>query len=166
MTLWESVQKNMTWRGVIFAGIAAGTAFLIAWFLLAQPVLEVDPTLLLNYVASLFLGSGVLDDDGIGVLIAGVVVHYALSLVFALIVAIVIHRWGLWVGLIGGGLLGVALYGINLFTLTVAFEWFFALESTLLLGCHILFGAVAGAVYEMFDHYDEGLIIEEDAHGA
>jgi hypothetical protein len=58
------------------------------------------------------------------------------------------------VGIVGGAILGVAIYGINLYTLTLLFPWFFAINSTVILLCHAIFGAVAGGVYEMFDHYD------------
>ncbi|MFN8449032.1 MAG: hypothetical protein U0521_10670 [Anaerolineae bacterium] len=46
-------------------------------------------------------------------IVVGVIVHYVLSFVFTLIITIVIHRWGLVVGIVGGALLGLALYGIN-----------------------------------------------------
>jgi hypothetical protein len=88
------------------------------------------------------------------VVVVGVIVHYALSILFALVIALVIHRGGLWFGIIGGAILGLAIYSINLYTMTVFFEWFFAIHNTALLISHIVFGAVAGGVYEMFDHFD------------
>jgi hypothetical protein len=153
------MQKNMSWRAVLIAGLAAGTAFLVTNVVLLPLFVNVDPGLSLRYIASLVMGPGVLTqtDNPTLIAIVGTVIHYALSLLFALIVAIVVHRWGLLVGIVGGAVLGLALYGINLYTMTVFFTWFFALNNTVLLISHILFGAVAGGVYELFDHYDEGI---------
>lgn len=153
----HTLQKTMSWQAVLIAGLAAGTAHLITNLVLMPLVLNVDPALTLRYVASLVLGPGVLTqtDNAVLIGIVGLIVHYALSIVFTLVVAIVVHRWGLLVGIIGGAILGLALYGINLYTMTVFFTWFFALHSTVLMLSHIFFGAVAGGVYELFDHYDE-----------
>lgn len=154
-----AIQKNMSGRAVLIAGLAAGTAFLVTNLVLLPIFANVDATLSLRYIAALVLGEGVLTqtENTTLIAVAGVIVHYLLSLVFTLVVAVVVHRWGLLVGIIGGAVMGLALYGINLYTMTTFFTWFFALNSTVLLLSHILFGAVAGGVYELFDHYDEPL---------
>ena len=146
--------RHVTWRAVLISGVVAGTLFLLTDVLLAPRLLQVDAALLLRYFAALVLGSKVLTQTGSDMLIVGIVVHYVLSLVFALLIAIVVHRWGLLVGIIGGAVLGLAIYSINLYTLTVVFPWFFAINSTLVLISHVIFGAVAGGIYELFDHYD------------
>lgn len=149
--------KYMTWRAVPFAGIAAGTVFLVTNLILMPAVLEIEAAVMLRYVASLVLGTDALTNDSVSVLFVGIAVHYVLSMLFTMVIAIVIHRWGLAVGIIGGGILGLAIYGINLYTFTVFFDWFFAINSNVLLMSHVLFGATAGGIYELFDHYDEGL---------
>jgi len=156
----DSIRKNMTWRAIPLAAAAAGTAFLIAQLLLMGLLLQIGPALSLRYMASVMMGDGVLTDGGVGVLIMGVLVHYLLSLVFTTLIAIILHRWGLMIGIIGGGLLGLALYLINLYFMTRYLTWFFALNSPALLVAHIVFGAVAGGVYEMFDHYDGEMTVE------
>ena len=152
--MWQSIQRNVTWRAIPIAGFVAGTVFLLVNVILTPLLLEVDATLIIRYFASLVLGSSVLTEDSVSTLAVGLVVHYVLSMVFALVIAIVIHRWGFIVGLIGGAILGLAIYGINLYTFTLLFEWFFAMHSNVLLLSHVLFGATAGAIYELFDHYD------------
>ena len=84
----------------------AGTAFLLVNALLMPLVFQVDVPLLLRYTASLVLGSGAVVDPSVSVLLVGLVVHSLLSLLFTLIIAIVVHRWGLAVGVVGGALLG------------------------------------------------------------
>ena len=152
--MWQSIQRNVTWRAIPIAGFSAGTIFLATHIFLTQMMLEVNAPLIPRYYASLVLGSDALMDGSAGVKVVGLVVHYILSFVFTLIITFVIHRWGLLVGIIGGGLLGLAIYAINLYTFTVWFEWFFAINSPALLISHVLFGMTAGGVYELFDHYD------------
>ena len=41
--------------------------------------------------------------------------------------------------------------------MTRIFDWFFTLNNPVLVLSHVVFGAVAGGVYEAFDHYDEPL---------
>lgn len=149
-----AIRRNVTWRAIPFAGLAAGTVMLIAALILLPVVYEVPATLSLQYFASLVLGSSALMDPGIGVLLVGVLVHYVLSILAALVIAIVIHRWGFWVGVIGGALLGVAIYVINFYTMTSFWPWLFVLSGPVMLAAHALFGAVVGAVYESFDHFD------------
>lgn len=151
----SSIFRHVTWRAVFISGLVAGTLFLLVNVLLAPAVLQVDAGLTLRYFAALVMGSRVLTQAGTEVLVVGVIVHYLLSLAFALLIAIVVHRWGLLVGIVGGALLGLAIYSINLYTLTLFFQWFFAINSTIIIISHVIFGAVAGGVYEMFDHYDQ-----------
>jgi hypothetical protein len=153
----EAIQKNVSWRVIPVAGIAGGVAYLVVAFLLMPVTLDINPTLLLQYIAALVLGADALLENQVSVWAVGLVVHMVLSVGFALVIAIVVHRWGLVVGIIGGAILGVAIYLINLYTLTLVFEWFFAINNSVLLLAHVAFGAVTGGVYEVFDHYDEGL---------
>ena len=150
----NSILRHVTWRAVLISGLVAGTLFLLTDVVLAPAILNVNASLTLRYFAALVLGSKVLTQTGSSILITGIIVHYVLSLLFALVISVVVHRWGLVVGIIGGAILGVAIYGINLYTVTLLFPWFFAINSTVILLCHAIFGAVAGGVYEMFDHYD------------
>jgi hypothetical protein len=150
----NSLFRHVTWRAVLVSGLVAGTLFLLTDLVFAPLVTQTSATVTLRYFAALVLGSKVLTQSGTGILAIGVVVHYVLSLVFALVISLVVHRWGMLVGIVGGAIMGVAIYGINLYTLTVFFPWFFAINSTVILLCHAIFGAVAGGVYEMFDHYD------------
>ena len=149
-----SLRQTFSWRAVLIAGLVAGTVFLLTNALLMPVVFQVDVPLLLRYMASLVLGSGAVVDPSISVLLVGLLVHSLLSLLFTLIIALVVHRWGLAVGVVGGALLGLALYGINLYAMTLIFDWFFTLNNPVLVLSHVVFGAVAGGVYEAFDHYD------------
>ncbi len=156
----EATQKNVAWRAIPIAGLVAGTAFLLVNAIFNPILYGIEPLFIINYFGSLVLGTEVLLETTIPTVIVGLIVHFVLSILFTFIISIVIHRWGLLIGIVGGGLLGLAIYAINFYTMTVFFEWMFALNNTVLLISHIVFGAVAGGVYEMLDNYDEDFIVE------
>ncbi len=150
----SNLLKHLTWKAIPLAGVVAGTVFLLVNMILTPLLLGVHATPLLRYTAALVLGPSALTNSGVLTFIVGLVVHYAISILIAGMIAVVIHRWGLVVGLVGGGLLGFAFYAFNLYTLTRLFPWYFAINNSVLLIAHIAFGVVAGGVYESRDHYD------------
>lgn len=150
----QALQRHVAWRAIPVAGFAAGTVFLLTVLVLTPRVLDASASLILNYFGALVLGSDSLTETTNSDALTGVIVLYVLSLVYALVISIVIHRWGLWVGIVGGAILGLCLYSINFYTLTYFFDWFFAIHSSVMLIAHVLFGAVAGGVYESLDSYD------------
>jgi hypothetical protein len=77
-----------------------------------------------------------------------------MSILLAFVIGIVVHRWGMRVGIVLGALLGLAFYAINLFFFTRYFPWYFAINGPVLLIGHVLFGAAAGGVYEALDRFD------------
>jgi hypothetical protein len=79
------------------------------------------------------------------------VIHLFLAVIYALVLAFIIHRWGLVVGIIGGALFGLALYIINYYTFTALYPWFFPLRSWIALVGHIVFGGLAGGIYEALE---------------
>lgn len=154
----DAIQRNVMWRAIPFAGLVAGTVFLLLNMILSPLLLQIDATIILRYFASIPLGTSALVTDDSSFLIVALLTHYALSIFFTLIIAIVVHRWGLGVGIVGGAILGLSFYGINFYAGTLIFEWFFAINSPLLVISHIVFGAVAGGVYELLDTHDEPLM--------
>ena len=151
----DAIQRNVAWKAIPVAAIVAGTVFLAMMMILNPIMYGIDSMFILRYFGSIGMGSDVLVESTTTAMVVGVLVHYLLSLVFTLVISIVVHRWGMIVGIVGGGLLGLAIYAINFYTMTLFFEWMFAIQSMLLVITHIVFGAVAGGVYEALDSYDE-----------
>jgi len=155
-----TLRQIMDWRLAIVAGIVGGTVFLLLTLFFAAFSWHISAWAVLRYLASILLGARVLPPpDGFDfvVLVAALVVNYALAIFYAIVLAFIIHRWGLLVGVIGGALFGAAIYFINLYTLTIFYPWFFSLNSAALLFSFVVFGAVAGGVYELFDINDASL---------
>ena len=150
----ERLRQVVDWSAAVWAGIIAGIIFLILNVLVAPLFLGGNAWISLRYTASILLGDRVLPPPAtfdLGVLIVALLVYFAMAIAFAVVLALIIHRWGMIVGIIGGALFGLALYFINFYTLTYFYPWFFAIHSWVLLLSHVIFGAVAGGVYESLE---------------
>lgn len=152
--MWRSIQRNVTWRAIPIAALIAGAVFLAVNMLVTGLVLGLSPQTILRYAASSVLGPSVLTDTSFAVTTFGFLMHWVLSLLYTLIIAIVVHRWGLWVGIIGGGILGLCIYVIIFYAVTLIMPWLFAISGPLLAFNHVLLGAMAGGIYESLDTYD------------
>ena len=149
----------------MLAGMVAGTVFLLILLFRIPAIYGGTAWLPLQYMASLVMGSGVLPpaEPTVIVGIVGVVVHYILSLAFALTLAFITHRWGFLVGIIVGALFGLAIFFINMGIFTLLFPWMYVLNVPTFAGGHVFFGALAGAVYEGFERERFVPIEEEEA---
>jgi len=65
------------------------------------------------------------------------------------------------VGIVGGGLFGLALYGINFYTLAAWFPQFLLIKSTHMALSHVAFGALAGGIYELLEIEEFVAVAEE-----
>lgn len=148
------MRQVMDWSAALWAGALAGLIFLLLNIFFVPALVGGNGWIVLRYTASIIMGAGVLPPPatfGLGILIVALLTHFVLSIVSALLLAFIIHRWGLIVGIAGGALFGLALYFVNFYTLTLLFPWFFAIRSWPLLISHIIFGAAAGGIYEALE---------------
>ncbi|MCA9965208.1 MAG: hypothetical protein KC423_13220 [Anaerolineales bacterium] len=150
----KRMRQLVDWSAAVWGGIIGGTVFAILNWFVSPLVLGGNVWVFVRLFASPLLGEGVLAPPAtfdLTAVVAALIVHYALSIAFSLIIAYVIHRGGLIGGILGGGLLGLAFYAINFYTLTLIFPWFFPMRSWLMVATHIMFGAVAGGIYEAME---------------
>jgi ABC-type cobalamin transport system permease subunit len=147
-------RKVIDWKAVLWAGLVAGTVFLLANLFAVPRIMGGSFWISVRLVGSMLLGEGVLAPPATfhaGALVAAIAVHYTLALVLAAVIAFVVHRGGLIGGVLGGAVLGAAFYFINYYTLSYFFPQFFALRHGSVLASHILFGALAGGIYELLE---------------
>lgn len=145
------LRQVVDWRAAVWAGVIAGIVFLIT-NLLAAAVVEDNADITFRLIASIVMGREVLlTPPNAGVIITALIIHFVLSILFALLIAIVIHRWGLIIGVVGGAILGLALYVINFYTLNALFPWFYAATGWVMALSHLIYGATAGGVYEALE---------------
>lgn len=140
-------------RAAIIAGLFAAVISLLLGMGVLQYLHE-NALGLPRLLATIVLGRAALDPDltSTGMAIAvGIGVHLVLGLVFAFVISFTLHRWGFWVGLIGGALFGLALYAINTYTMSRFFPEFYFYRSWFMVGLHVVFGALCGGIYESLE---------------
>lgn len=94
-------------------------------------------------------------------MVTAVLVHFLLSILYTLVLAFIVHRWRLLIGIFGGALFGLCLYLINFFTFTTFFAWFYPARAWPFSLLHILFGAGDGSIYELLEK--DVFVVEETA---
>lgn len=147
------LRQLVDWRAAILAGIVSGLAFFLLQMALTAKTLG-TPWVFARMTAAMVLGRGVLPPPAtfdVGVVLVAFALHMALALGYAALIAFVLHRWGLLVGVVGGAAMGLALYAINYGTFARFFPWFVDLDGGIVLLSHVVFGALAGGVYELLE---------------
>lgn len=147
------MRQLVDWNAALRAGFLSGLLFLAVNMLLTS-VYVGSPWVVVRLVASVVMGKSVLPPPAtfdVTIFLVALVVHLVLSIGFACLIAYVLHRWGLIVGLLGGAVLGLALYAINFYTISFFFPWFFPMRSWIMALSHALFGACAGGFYEAME---------------
>ena len=159
------LRQLVDWSSAVWAGLIAGAVFFLANIFLTPEVYG-GPWVMTRLFASLLLGSEVMTETralGSGVLAAAVLVNSTLSILFACLIAFCLHRWGLVVGILGGAVFGLALYGVNFHALTTPglFPWFYEWHNPMFIATHVLFGAMTGGIYEALE-VEEFVEVEDD----
>ncbi len=124
------------------AGMIATVAQLVLWWLAEMPVAETlfrDARL----TAALVMGTGVLPPPSTpkwDILLVATLIHFSLSIVYALILAHLAGRLRTGQALLAGALYGLAIYVVNLYGLTALFPWFTVARDGVTLIAHLVFG--------------------------
>jgi hypothetical protein len=153
----------MDWKAAVIAGLIAGAIFLLVLLVTYPLATGGTPWTVFRFIGAIVLGESVLPPPttfDAGVVITAVLLHFILSVIYTLVLAFIVHRWGILISVIGGVLFGLALYLINFFTFTMFFPWFYPARAWPFSLVHILFGAVAGGVYELLEK--DVFVIEEE----
>lgn len=153
-TTKTKLKQVMDWRAAFIAGIISGAVLLLLVILAVPAVMGWNAWVVVRYIASIFMGQTILPPPAtfhLTALIIALITHTIISVGSAILLAFIIHRWGLLIGIIGGAVFGLCLYGINFFSLTYFFPWFFLIKGWAMMLSHIIFGAVAGGVYEALE---------------
>lgn len=147
--------KSVDWRAMgIATAVAAGVSLVLYLFFVPAAVGGGNAAVVMRYMASTLLGNGVLAPPATltpGIVAAALLAHLFVSAAMTAVIAFVLHRWGLVTGLLGGALFGIFFFLLIHYSLTLLYPHFFVLNHLAVLIVHIVFGAVAGGVYELFE---------------
>ncbi|MGX6566018.1 hypothetical protein [Cupriavidus necator] len=144
------------WRAAATAGFTAGVVFLVIelgalWLMGESPW---GPP---RMIAAIVLGRDVLSQaiSGLDVLVAALVVHFALSIVFGLILGVIMAPFSFdssfGMASLVGAVFGVAVYLIDFYGMTRVFPWFAEARGGLSFVAHVVFGLVAGDAYRKLE---------------
>lgn len=143
-------RSTIDWSAAIWAGVIAGAVFMILEMIMVPAFLGGSPWAPPRMIAAIVLGREVLPPPATfdaGVVMTAMVVHFALSIVFAIVLAWLIYRVRRATALLIGAAYGLALYLVNFYGFTALFPWFADARNWVSVVAHILFGLVAAWVY-------------------
>ena len=140
------------------AGVIAVVAQLALWWLAAMPL----PATLFRdarLTAALLMGARVLPPPStpqLDILLVATLIHFALSVAYALIPAHLAGRLRTGPALLAGALYGLAIYGVNLYGLTLLFPWFAVARDWVTLLTHVVFGLALAGGCRMYQRMHRG----------
>ena len=144
------------WRAAAIAGFTAGVVFLVVE-LVGLWLMGENPWRPPQMIAAIVMGRDVLSQamPGIDVLVAALVVHFALSVVFGLILGVIMASFSLdssfAMASLVGAVFGVVVYVIDFYGMTRVFPWFAETRSGLSFLTHVVFGLVAADAYRKLE---------------
>jgi hypothetical protein len=136
-------------QAALWAGLIGGTVFLLSELLMVPALGGGSLYGPLRMMAAIVFGPSVLAADtfNIGVLGTALVVHYFLSLFYALIFALCVHRLEAGGAAIAGLIGGFLLYLVNFYGFTALFPWFVAARNGITIFNHLIFGLTTVLFY-------------------
>jgi uncharacterized membrane protein YagU involved in acid resistance len=141
---------RLDWKAAVGAGMIAGFIFL-ALEMFMVPVYgggsAWGPP---RMMAAIVLGKSVLPPPAtfdLGVFIAALGLHLALSVVYTVVFALAVSRLNRGLALAIGGIGGLILYLVNFYGFTILFPWFAMARNWISIFGHIVFGLVAALVF-------------------
>lgn len=141
---------HISGKAWVLAGLAAGVVFLVLELLAMRFVLGAHPGVLIRMIAAITQGSAVLPPPvtpDVSVTLAAVILHFVMSLVYALLFAFLAKGRSLRSATLLGVGYGLVLYVVNFYGFTMLFPWFAQARDWSAVVTHLIFGGVLGALY-------------------
>ncbi|MEX2584071.1 MAG: hypothetical protein WD766_12390 [Gemmatimonadota bacterium] len=149
----RSQAAAIDWKAAIWSGVIAGAIFMVLEMMMVPIFLDGSPWGPPRMIAAIVMGEGVLPPPAtfdFMILMVALVVHFALSIVFAIMLAFPIARMGFGAALAVGAGFGLLLYLVNFYGFTAIFPWFAMARNWVSIVAHILFGLIAAWSYKRF----------------
>lgn len=137
-------------KAAVSAGVIAGAVFLILEMVMVPLFAGGSPWGPPRMIGAIVLGQGVLPPPAtfaLGVVLVALIVHFVLSIVYALGLAWVVRAMAHGTAVLLGGAGGLVLYFVNFYLFTAVFPWFAQARNWIGIFAHIVFGLVAVWAY-------------------
>lgn len=149
---WPGLHVRTDWRAATWAGLIAGLIFLMAEMLLVWAVQGMSPWAPPRMMAAMALGPGILPppaDFSLAAVITAMLIHFPLSVIYALVLGWAIHRLEMGAALLAGAAFGlIAVYAVNFYVVApMAFPWFIEARNWISVISHAVFGLVLAGSY-------------------
>ena len=142
--------SHISGRALVFSALAAGTVFLLLELLVTRYVLGVNPGVMIRMIAAITQGTAMLpppESADLSVTLAAVILHLAMSLMYALVFAFIAKGRSVRSATLLGAAYGLVLYVVNFYGFTELFPWFAGARNWGAALAHVVFGVVLGATY-------------------
>jgi hypothetical protein len=139
-----------SWSAALWASAIAGLIFAMLDIGANWALRGTSPWVLMRMIGAIVLGPSALSPPhtfDASVVLAAILVHLALSIVYGTFLALVIPKVDAVLGILVGGLYGLALYYINFYGFNIFSPWFAGMRDWLSIGSHFVFGAVLACAY-------------------
>ncbi|MFW6078500.1 MAG: hypothetical protein ACODAE_02695 [Gemmatimonadota bacterium] len=146
----QQVSKTVDWRAAVLAGLIAGAVFLVLEMIMVPLFLDGSPWAPPRMIAAIAMGREVLPPPATfeaGIFITAMIVHFALSIIYGIVLAWLIFRLNRTAALLVGAAFGLAIYLVNFYGFTAVFPWFADARNWVSVVAHIAFGLVAAWAY-------------------
>jgi hypothetical protein len=148
-------RRTINWRAAVWAGVIAGAVFMMLEMVMMPLFAGVSAWAPPRMIAAILLGREVLPPPAtfeLGVFLVAMMVHFALSIIYAVILAWIIYTFSLGPAIAIGMAFGLALYVINFYGFTAIFPWFAMARNWISIFAHLVFGGVAAWAYKALEH--------------
>lgn len=139
-------------KAAAFSGVIAGFFFVLLMLILIPLFLGENPWTPVRMVAAIVMGASALEAAtpafNTSLAIVALFVHFALSILYAVILSYLIYRLETSSALLVGALFGLALYLINFYAFTGLFAWFATGRNWVSIVAHLIFGVALAFAYK------------------
>ncbi len=144
-------QSTVDWKSAVWSGLIAGLVFLALELILVPLLQGGSPWGPPRMIAAIGMGKEVLPPPAtfdLGIVVVAMLIHFVLTIVYGLILALIIHRMSRGMAIVAGAVFGLVLYAINFYGFTALFPWFAMARGGLSIFVHLVFGVVAAWAYK------------------
>ncbi|MQA91824.1 MAG: hypothetical protein GEU90_16645 [Gemmatimonas sp.] len=141
----------VAWSAAIWSGVIAGAAFLVLEMIMVPLFLGDSMWAPPRMIGAIVMGQDVLPPPAtfdFGIVMVAVIMHFILSIVYAVVLALIIGRMGMGAAIGVGAAFGLLLYLVNFYGFTAIFPWFAMARNWVSIFAHIVFGMVAAWTYK------------------